>query len=180
VTDREIERIRAHKYYLSHRDEIRTRTKLYYETNKDKAQKLQRAYYVSHQEKIKERSRIWRNANPDRNRENIRRWFSERPEQTFLRKSVKRMIKASHSRKMVKSEKYVGCTAGFLRNHIESLFKPGMTWENRKEWHVDHIVPLSWFPVDKDPSLLFVASHWTNLQPIWGEDNIAKGSRYAD
>jgi hypothetical protein len=53
-----------------------------------------------------------------------------------------------------------------------------MSWENCGAWHADHIVPLSWFPFDKDPSLMFVASHWTNLRPLWSTENLVKGNRY--
>ncbi len=44
--------------------------------------------------------------------------------------------------------------------------------------NVDHKIPLSLFPFQDDPSLLFVASHWSNLQPLWGMDNLSKGNRY--
>ena len=69
---------------------------------------------------------------------------------------------------------------GFLRNHIESLFLPGMTWENRSNWHVDHIVPLAWWDLKDHPEHLFVASHWSNLRPVWSKDNLAKGARYCN
>lgn len=98
----------------------------------------------------------------------------------LLRHIVQRMMKESYMSKVYRSRQYVGCAPGFLHNHIEEQFKLGMTWENYgTAWHVDHIVPLSWFPFDKDPSLLVVASHWTNLQPLWGRENMVKGNRRA-
>jgi hypothetical protein len=32
-----------------------------------------------------------------------------------------------------------------LKKHIESQFQPGMSWENYGEWHIDHVIPDSWF-----------------------------------
>ena len=105
--------------------------------------------------------------------------FRKYPERRIMQSAVQHMIVSACCRKEHNSSRYVGCSAGFFRNHIESLFGPGMTWENYGEWHVDHVVPLSWFPFKADPSLLFVASHWSNLQPMWGAENRAKWNRYA-
>ena len=98
----------------------------------------------------------------------------------MLRGLVTQMIQRTKVKRKYRSNIYVGCSPGFLRNHIESLFKPGMTWDNRgKMWHVDHIVPLSWFPIQKDHSLLFVAAHWSNLQPLWKDENMSKHNKYS-
>ena len=80
--------------------------------------------------------------------------------------------------------KDLGCSIDFLKNHLESQFysrsKTGeeMTWGNygRKGWHIDHIKPLSSFNLE-DRFELLQACHYTNLQPLWAEDNLAKGDR---
>ncbi len=72
------------------------------------------------------------------------------------------------------TQRLVGCTAKELRLYIESLFLEGMTWDNYGEWHVDHKVPLS--SVDPtDLNALKTVCHYSNLQPLWAKDNIAKG-----
>lgn len=111
--------------------------------------------------------------------ERKRRWVASHSMEYLMRSMVARMLKASDLSETCRSRQYIGCSPGFLRNHIEAQFKPGMSWANHGVWHVDHIVPLSWFPFKEDPSLLFVASHWTNLQPLWGRENLSKGNRYA-
>jgi hypothetical protein len=72
--------------------------------------------------------------------------------------------------------KDLGCSLEYLKRHLESLFQPGMTWENKGKWHIDHIIPLSLFDLE-DRNQLLKACHYTNLQPLWARDNISKGNR---
>jgi len=75
----------------------------------------------------------------------------------------------------------LGCTVEELMNHLESQFLPGMTWENRgmHGWHVDHIKPLSSFDLTNEEEFK-KACHYTNLQPLWAEDNLKKSNKYED
>lgn len=58
--------------------------------------------------------------------------------------------------------------------HIESQFKEGMTWDNRGEWHIDHIIPLSSAKTKEEMEKL---CHYRNIQPLWKEENILKGNK---
>ena len=74
-----------------------------------------------------------------------------------------------------KSLDLIGCTPKTLRLIVESKFEPGMTWDNYgSEWHVDHIIPLSAYDLT-DPEQQRQAFHYTNLQPLWAHENLAKG-----
>lgn len=68
----------------------------------------------------------------------------------------------------------VGCSPLELKEYIENKFMDGMTWENRNLWHIDHIIPLSSAKSEKE---LYGLCHYTNLQPLWAEDNIRKGNK---
>ncbi len=70
----------------------------------------------------------------------------------------------------------VGCSPEDLKKHIESKFTEGMTWENFKHdgWHIDHIIPLSSSKTEEDVLRL---CHYTNLQPLWCEENYKKSNR---
>lgn len=68
----------------------------------------------------------------------------------------------------------LGCSIPDFRKHIESQFSSGMTWDNQgTEWHLDHLIPLSKFDLTKREQLL-IACHYTNYQPLWKKDNMAK------
>ncbi len=73
----------------------------------------------------------------------------------------------------------LGCTIAELREHIESLWLPGMTWANHgiRGWHIDHIRPCSSFDLT-DPKQQGLCFHWTNMQPLWGGDNIRKSNHW--
>lgn len=73
----------------------------------------------------------------------------------------------------------VGCSLLELQKHLESQFKEGMSWENYGfyGWHIDHIRPCASFNLAdlKEQKLCF---HYTNLQPLWWEENLSKGDNY--
>lgn len=55
---------------------------------------------------------------------------------------------------------------------IESQFKPGMTWENHGEWHIDHKKAIIKFEKNTDIRIINALS---NLQPLWAKENLSKG-----
>lgn len=74
------------------------------------------------------------------------------------------------------TQELVGCSWSQLREHLETLFQLGMSWENYGLWHVDHKIPLSSVDLSDKDKVLEVC-HYTNLQPLWAADNISKGAR---
>ena len=54
---------------------------------------------------------------------------------------------------------------GFM-DHLESLFEPGMSWNNYGAWHLDHKTNLSVFNF-LDPKVIEKANHYTNIRPMW-------------
>lgn len=73
----------------------------------------------------------------------------------------------------------LGYTTDDLRQHIEKLFAPGMSWDNYGDWHVDHERPIASFSFDVDP-IATIKECWalTNLKPMWGPDNKRKSSTW--
>lgn len=69
----------------------------------------------------------------------------------------------------------LGCSLSELRIHLTAQFKPGMSWNNYgyRGWHVDHIRPCAKFDLSNSEEQR-ACFHYTNLQPLWREDNQSK------
>ena len=92
--------------------------------------------------------------------------------------------------KMAKMSKYLGCSYGYFQEYLEAQFydcpESGtkMTWENRGKvrledpykWHIDHIIPLS-HPDFATEEGFYKITHYTNLRPMWGRENISKSNK---
>ena len=84
----------------------------------------------------------------------------------------------------VNSLDILGCTVAEFREHINAqLLLPcneGMTWDNFGKgpgtWQIDHIVPIMYREEGEVPRLeqTMARLHWTNTQPLWTVDNMAK------
>ncbi len=84
------------------------------------------------------------------------------------------LSKALRKRRVTKASSSVlvaGISWEEFPEHIEARFLPGMTWDNREEWHIDHIVPLARAKTKQD---VIDLSHHLNLRPLWKEDNLIK------
>jgi hypothetical protein len=146
-----------------------------YKYNKDfeHLKKYHKEYAKKNRKKINKRHRDRYNSDTDYKIANTLR--------KRLSIALKRFTK---SNKKVSAVKDLGCTIEEFVIYIESKFytrKDGtnMDWNNWTVdgWHIDHIKPLSKFDLS-DPNEIKKACHYTNLQPLWQEDNLSKGDKY--
>lgn len=49
-----------------------------------------------------------------------------------------------------------------------------MNWENYGQWHIDHRLPCASFDLTQ-PDQQKACFHFSNQQPLWKRDNLAKG-----
>jgi hypothetical protein len=65
-----------------------------------------------------------------------------------------------------------------LKQHLENLFQPKMSWNNYGEWHVDHKIPRSSFKFANSEDKEFQKC-WAlkNLQPLWEKENLRKRNK---
>lgn len=89
---------------------------------------------------------------------------------TFINNALRRAGCCKDQR----TQAILGCDLDFFRRHIERQFEPGMSWDRRSEWHIDHIIPMATAVTMKDAVRL---NHYTNLRPMWAKDNLSKGAR---
>ena len=113
----------------------------------------------------------------------VKEWQKRQPKDSNyvitnkLRKSVLHALLRGKNKKNTKTKILLGTDYKTARAHIESLFQPGMTWENHgigwDKWHIDHIIPCSSFDL-KCPVQQLACCHYKNLQPLWQKDNYEK------
>lgn len=166
----------AKKWRKAHREHSREQTRLWRLHNPDGYTKWVKA----NPEKVRERMDRFRKANPGY----TTRWFKARRAndpnyrlQNSVRSRIWQALKGGRS----KTDKFVallGCTVREAVAHIERQFTGDMSWETygRYGWHIDHIKPMSSFDLTNTHELA-TACHYTNLQPLWWNDNLAKGAK---
>ena len=89
---------------------------------------------------------------------------------TFICQSI---IRGGYKKKS-RTHEILGCDFGFFKSHIEKQFQPGMNWDNRSKWHIDHITPMA---SAKSESEAVALNHYTNLRPLWAQENLSKGAK---
>lgn len=122
--------------------------KIYLEANKDKINSQRKSYY---RERKKADSLF-----------NMKCNLRSRTSMAFINKGYS---------KNTKTQEMLGVGWEIAKAHIERQFTKGMNWNNYGEWHIDHIIPLS---SAKTPERLKQLCHYTNLQPLWAEENLSK------
>lgn len=93
-----------------------------------------------------------------------------------LRSRLGSAIKRQNGTKSNNTLELTSCSLSFLKGYLECKFTEGMTWENHGEWHIDHIKPCCSFNL-LDQEEQKKCFHYTNLQPLWGIDNLVKGGK---
>ena len=81
-----------------------------------------------------------------------------------------------NNRKFLSTMSLTGCDIEYLMYYLQCKFTKGMNWDNYGKWHVDHIKPCASFDLSKHKEQK-KCFHYTNLQPLWAEDNFKKGDK---
>ncbi len=173
-------------WYSKNKERILSQQKQYVSEKRDEILRKKRERYHSIPRLVhNQKSLKWR----EKNREYVRQY--RREQESRLRENPAYRLKQRISARinsMLKNgkanrttEDILGFTAEQLKKHIESQFKPGMSWAAfmRGEIHVDHIRPIASFSITSvnDPDFQ-VCWALDNLQPLWALENISKGCRW--
>lgn len=152
------------KYRENNKEKINTKGKVYYENNKEKESERVMNYYYKNKNYVLER-----NINYNKNKLNEDSFFRLK---TYVRNRIKKFLTINNMTKKNKTFEIVGCSPEKLKEHIERQFTEGMSWEKIGKYiHIDHIIPLSSAKTEEEVLKL---CHYTNLQPLWAEDNLKK------
>lgn len=189
-------KVRKAAEYQASRDKVLARVAAYRKENPEKVKQAKAAAYAKKPEQYKakwkadyqENREQWlikfseyREANKEkinaRNVKYVRNRLARDPLFKLTYQIRNRIFIACRDRRITKGTKtmeLIGCDWQTLKIHLENQFKPGMSWENRSSWHIDHKKPLA---SAKTPEELFALCHYTNLQPLWATENIKKGAK---
>lgn len=186
----EKERIRVRARYIRNKDSILARGKEYREQNREKRRETvknstkknsvkRKVYESSYHEKNRDRTKAYNASRRHIRADQLRRRReidSNFRILTTLRSRMAAAIRVVKGTKAHKTDALVGCNIVLLRAYLQSLFKPGMTWENYGEWHVDHKIPCAEFDL-RDPAQQLLCFHFSNLQPLWAVENLRKARK---
>jgi hypothetical protein len=185
------------EYYSANRDARLEYNKKYAEQNADRIREQRRQYRLRSSELRKQAMRDWYSKNAETaklaakayreaNREKLAARAREYRKQRRISDpiydltirircliNVKLWVKGFT--KKSKTYEILGCSYDEFAWHLESQFCEGMSWSNRSDWHIDHIVPIASALTEDDVVRL---NHYTNLRPMWASDNLKKGSRH--
>ena len=143
----------------------------------------QREYHKKNYNKLKQKRDEYR-SNPEvrkRHTETCSKYHKKRRHNDPLfrariniRNRTREAFAVSFWTKTSRTRDILGCSYDKAFKHIENQFRDGMSWDNYGKWHIDHIIPLCSATTVEELEKL---CHYTNLQPLWAEENILKGGK---
>ena len=168
-------------YYNKNKEQLLEKQKKYYKSNKDNILKKSQEYVKNNYEKISKSQKKHRDKYKEKLQKYINQYKKKRRQTDIIFKlrenlshRTREIFKYFNTEKKDKTFEIVGCTPVFLKMHLENQFIDGMGWDNRGEWHIDHIIPLSSAKTEDE---IYKLCHYTNLQPLWAEDNLKKSNK---
>jgi len=175
-------------YYLQNKEKRILANKKYREENKDKRSEYRKKYFAKYyplnREKYIQKATEWYNKNKKYLAAHFKQRLKTEPELLIAQRGrirIRNLIKAGKAKRHCSFAELLGCSISHARRHIESLWEPGMTWENNTKtgWHIDHIIPCTAFNL-LDVNEQKKCFHYTNLRPLWAKANISKSDILPD
>jgi hypothetical protein len=170
---------RKKDYYDKNREKLNKKVREWYGKNSERTLQQKRDYYQENRELMLERSKLWVKNNRDKVNKYIKTKKEENPlfrVELNIRSRIKQYLKQKNITQKNRTFDIIGIEVNELKKHLESKFVDGMSWDNYglHGWHIDHIIPLC---SAKDEYELLELFYYTNLQPLWAEDNLKKNGK---
>lgn len=163
-------------------DIVRAKDRERYKKEKEKRKLYHKEYYKENKEEISSKAKIYWNNNKDKiskkhNEYHKNRMKTDPKYKLDMYASYVLRDAITGRRLRTKWKTYFNYTIKELKDHLESKFKDGMTWENYglKGWVVDHTIAKKYFIYESVDNKSFTAC-WalSNLQPLWYRENLEK------
>ena len=165
-------------YNFKRKDKIKEYSKQYYIDNREEIRAKYREWYLNNKEEKLKKNKEWNSANRDKIRIHKKQKRDKYPSERLIINLRRRTLLALKGKnKSANAMILLGVNnVEKVWIHLEKSFKPGMTRKNHGKWHIDHIKPCASFDLTK-PEEQAKCFHYTNLQPLWASENLAKGSK---
>ena len=189
----DIIKARKKKYYTKNKETIllaqKNKNKNKSETQRKKERETNQKYRDKNKKDLKDYRTNWINKNKNsqlekRKKRRIKK-VNKNPQYTLIERLRSRLYTSTKLGGYVKTKNtlsLIGCKPNFFKKYIENQFEDGMDWDNRSNWHIDHIIPINFFQKYFDYSDIRIQKlcwHYSNFQPMWAKNNIAKGSTFS-
>lgn len=166
--------------YIKNRQQIRKRAKDYYRRTASERQEKSKKWYAKNKDTVKQCALQWKRGNRQRIKVHMKARAKVDPLFALtmsVRVRMKSLILSRGYTKKSPTQEILGCSWANLKAHLEEQFKPGMSWANRSEWHIDHRIPLCSAKTEEE---LLALCKYPNLQPLWAGENLAKWTTIPD
>lgn len=171
------------KYREDNKKLVKEQNKRYRKDNKETLARANRQYREDNKERLKLNDRKYREDNSERLKQQakVRARKRRASDPLFaligrIRARILLSLRTKGYTKKSRTYEILGCSFEEFKQHIELQFTEGMSWQNRSEWHIDHITPVSWGRSEEE---IIALNHFSNLRPSWSEDNWAKSNKYS-
>ena len=157
----------AKNYGIKNRNANIEKAKKWYQNNKERKQRLNKEWKKNNHEKYFKRQRDIR-----------RKRLKNDPLFKFscnVRSRIWQAFNDKGYKKYSKTRDILCADWDTLEKHIENQFIDNMSWGNFDKIHIDHKIPIAAASTEFE---VIALNHYTNLQPLWAEDNMRKSDKY--
>lgn len=169
------------EYKKKNKEIISLKRKVYSDNRKEEKSVYDRLYRDKNKEKLAENHKKYAQEHRQERRNylnNLRKNNLNHKIAGNLRTRLRIALKNNSKKGSAVSD--LGCSIEEFKSYLETLWKPGMNWDNwgrgRDKWHIDHIIPLSRIDLSNREEFL-KACNYSNMQPLWAIENHRKGNR---
>jgi hypothetical protein len=176
------------EYYQKNKEKVSEKGKLYRERKKKEdplyvKKNNERLYSYAHSEngKVNRKKTYDKYNKSEKRREYAKNWIKEKSKNDlgyklnlYVGHRIREALKVFGLKKNKKRTiEFFNYNLEELKEHLEKQFDNKMSWDNYGKWHIDHIIPVKLYDLNKKNN---IEKCWSlkNLRPLMKEENLKK------
>lgn len=161
----------------------KSRTKGFYDDNKDYILDKQHKSYKENKEVILERKKVYAQKHKEQLKDYHKKYVQTRRKNDDIfhfKSQIRHLINQSFRRHSIqkkgRTEEIVGCDFNTFYKHLLETYRKnyGEEWDGKEKVHIDHIIPLYKAHTEEE---IIKLCHYTNLQLLKEKDNLRKSNK---